>query len=177
MLGESIVELVKQIDCSGSVPDDLLFLVSKPYATGTQETFRTYAQQIYASIISGDFTGDYHEIIHNINNFYQNLLQSNDYEPSKGGIKETEASVIQGMIAKLSSQMDKLKVSAGSNTSTSSTNKSNVNGRKCFICGSTDHYQTNCPKIPAWRKEKPTEGEPQEKTVEGALYKYCSKCH
>ena len=41
-LGESIVELVKQIECSGSVPEDLLFLVSKPYVTGTQETFRTY---------------------------------------------------------------------------------------------------------------------------------------
>ena len=40
-LGESIVELVKQIECSGSIPDDLLFLVSKSYVTGTQETFRT----------------------------------------------------------------------------------------------------------------------------------------
>ena len=80
-LGENIVELVKQIECSGSVPEDLLFLVTKPYVTGTQETFRTYAQQIYTSIIAGDFKGDYHEIIHKMNNFYQNLLQSDDYEP------------------------------------------------------------------------------------------------
>ena len=34
-LGEKIVELVKQIECSGSVPEDLLFLVTKPYVTGT----------------------------------------------------------------------------------------------------------------------------------------------
>jgi len=179
-LGESIVELVKQIECSGSVPEDLLFLVSKPYVTGTQETFRTYAQQIYASIISGDFTGDYHEIIHKMNNFYQNLLQSNDYEPAKGGIKETEASVLQGMVAKLSKQMDELKVSSGtstpSTTSTTTTNKTNNNSRKCFQCGSTEHYLPSCPQLPAWRKEKPAEGEPQEKTVEGTIYKYCGKC-
>ena len=43
-LGEQINELVRQIECSGSVPDDLLFLVAKPYVTGTQETFRTFAQ-------------------------------------------------------------------------------------------------------------------------------------
>ena len=93
-LGEKIVELVKQTECSGSVPEDLLFLVMKPYVTGTQEMFRTYAQQIYASIISRDCKGDYHEGIHKMNNVYQNLLQSDDYEPAKGGIKETEASVL-----------------------------------------------------------------------------------
>ena len=78
-LGENIVELVKQIECSGSVPEDVLFLVTKPYVTGTQETFRTNTQQIYTTIITGDSEGDYHEIIHKMNNFYQNLLQSDDY--------------------------------------------------------------------------------------------------
>lgn len=110
-LGEQIVDLVKQIECSGNVPDDLLFLVSKPYTTGTQETFRTFAQQIYTSIISGDFKDDYQEIVHKMNNFYQNLVQSNDYEPAKGGKKDTDASILQGMMAKLNAQMDRLKVS------------------------------------------------------------------
>ena len=32
-LGEHIVELIKQIECSGSVPEDLLFLVTKPNST------------------------------------------------------------------------------------------------------------------------------------------------
>ena len=112
-LGEQIVELVKQIECSGSVSEDLLFLVMKPYVTGTQETFRTYAQQIYATIISGDFKGEYHESIHKMNTFYQNRLQSDDYEPAKGDIKETEVSVLQGMIDKPTKQMGHLKVSAG----------------------------------------------------------------
>ena len=39
-LGEHIVDFVKQIEWSGSVQEDLLFLVTKPYVTGTQETFR-----------------------------------------------------------------------------------------------------------------------------------------
>ena len=86
-LGEQINELVRQIECSGSVPDDLLFLVAKPYVTGTQETFRTFAQQTYAAIISGEFKEDYHAVIHKMNNFYQNLIQSDDYEPAQAGLK------------------------------------------------------------------------------------------
>ena len=118
-LGEQIVDLVKQIECSGSVPDDLLFLISKPYVTGIQETFRTFALQIYASIISGDFQGDYHEIIHKMNNFYQNLVQSDDYKPAKGGTKETDSSILQGMITKLNMQMDQLRVSQYNNNGSS----------------------------------------------------------
>ena len=63
-VGEQINELVRQIECSGSVPDESLFLVSKPHVTGTQETFRTFAQQTHASIISGEFKGDRQEVIH-----------------------------------------------------------------------------------------------------------------
>ena len=184
-LGENIVELVKQIECSGSVPEDLLFLVTKPYVTGTQETFRTYAQQIYTYIIAGDFKGDYHEIIHKMNNFYQNLLQSDDYEPAKGGIKETEASVLQGMIAKLTKQMDHLQVSAGTPTTQgNSNNNGQQNGqqtprtRKCGHCSGTGHGQFDCPTMPSWRKEdKPASNGPKEKTVENTLYKWCEKCN
>ena len=85
---------MKQIECSESVPEDLLFLVSKPCVTGTQETFRTFAQQIHASIISGEFKGGHNEIIHKMNNFHQNLLQSEDCESAKGGIKETDSSIL-----------------------------------------------------------------------------------
>ena len=115
-----------------------------------------------------------------MNNFYQNLLQSNDYEPSKGGIKETEASVLQGMIAKLASQMDHLKVSTGTSTSRSNNTggNNNRNQRKCYHCNSKYHVQFDFPTIAAWHKEeKPTDNEPKEKTVDSVLYKYCSKCH
>jgi len=177
-LGEQIVELVKQIECSGSVPEDLLYLVTKPYVTGTQETFRTYAQQIYTSIISGDFKGDYHEIVHKMNNFYQNLLQSDDYEPAKGGIKESEASVLQGMIAKLTKQMDHLQVSSSTSTPQSNNSEgSNNRTKKCYLCNGTGHSPFKCPNIPAWRTdEKPKDSDPKEKKVDNVTYKYCAKC-
>ena len=37
-MGELMVQKIKQIECSGSTPNDLLFLVVKPFATSTQET-------------------------------------------------------------------------------------------------------------------------------------------
>ena len=113
-----------------------------------------------------------------MNNFYQNLLQSDDYEPAKGGIKETEASVLQGMIVKLTGQMDHLKVSAGTSTppSNNTGGNNNRNQRKCYHCNSKDHIQFDCPTIAAWRKEeKPTDSGPKEKTVGNVIYKYGSK--
>ena len=37
-MGETMVQKIKQIECSGSTPNDLLFLVAKPFTMGTQET-------------------------------------------------------------------------------------------------------------------------------------------
>ena len=118
--------------------------------------------------------------MHKLNNIYQNHLQSDDYEPAKGGIKETEASVLQGMIAKLTRQMDHLKVSAETSRPPRNNNggDNNRNQRKCYHCNITDHVQFDCPTIAAWRKEeKPTDNEPKEKTVVNVLYEYYSKCH
>jgi hypothetical protein len=188
-LGEQINELVRQIECSGSVPEDLLFLVAKPYVTGTQETFRTFAQQIYTSIISGEFKGTYHDVVHKMNNFYQNLIQSDDYEPSKAGLKETDSSILQGMIAKLSSDLNQLKVTQNSNNhggsnsgnSTNDDSRNNGNsgngGRGCYQCGSKDHMKNDCPEIPAWRRETPKQGEPEEKKVNNIDYQFCNRCN
>ena len=120
-----------------------------------------------------------------MNNFYQNLIQSDDYEPAQAGLKETESSIFQGMIAKLSSDMDQLKVSQqnnnesrGSNSGSNNGNTGN-NGRICFICGSKDYIKPQCPQnknrrdnTPAWRLEKPKQGEPEEKKVENITYKF-----
>ena len=50
--------MIKQIESSGKPPSDLLNLVSQPFTTGTQETFRTFAPQIHTEIIAGKFKGD-----------------------------------------------------------------------------------------------------------------------
>lgn len=189
-LGKQIIEKVKQIECSGSVPNDLMFLVSKPYTTGTQETFRTFAQQIYTQVVSGTFVGEYLDIVHKMNNFYQNLVQSDDYEPAKGGKKDSDASILQGMMAKLASKMDKLQVShsSGSGSSSGGSDKK----RKCFKCGSEAHIIKDCPEnkgqsdgdkkfsklppIEEWRKKKPAQGDSHVKTVDGKTYKWCDKC-
>ena len=149
--GEQINELVRQIECSGSVPDDLPFLVSKPHVTGTQEHVGNFFQQTHASIISSEFKGDCQDVIHKMNNFYQNSTQSDDCELAKGGLKESEASVLQGTIAKLNSDMDQLKVSEKTNNNNTNNDHGGSNGgrshnqRKCCTFGSTDHVKPDCP--------------------------------
>ena len=194
-LGEIISELVKQIECSGETPQDLLFLVSKPFTTGTQETFRTFAQQIYTSVIDGTFNGGHVEIITKMNNFYQNLVQSDDYEPAKGGKKDQDVSVLQGLIAKLQGQVSQI-TSATAKTNNGSTVTGGSSKRKCFECGSEDHVVKDCPTkaekkqssttngsnngkrppIADWRKKAPGATESHTKTVEGKEYTWCGKC-
>ena len=56
---EIISEMIKQIENSGKLPSDLLNLVSTPFATGTQETFKIFAQQVCTEIIiARKFSGD-----------------------------------------------------------------------------------------------------------------------
>ena len=89
--------LIRQIQILGSTPQDLLFLVAKPYTIGTQDTFRSFAQTFFAQVIDGAFAGDYMNIIVKSNNFYQNLLQSGDYQPANGGGKRDKDSIIHSI--------------------------------------------------------------------------------
>ena len=34
----------------------------------------------------------------------------------------------------------------------------------------------DCPKIPAWRREKPKQGEPEEKKVDNIDCQFCNRC-
>ena len=62
-LGETITEKIGQIEESDNKPVDLLTLVFKLYTTGTQETFRIFAQQIYTAILDRSFQDKYIDII------------------------------------------------------------------------------------------------------------------
>ena len=182
-MGEEIMTLIRQIQSSGSTPQDLLFLVSKPYTTGTQETFRSFAQNTYAQVIDGAFTGDFMNIIVKSNNFYQNLVQSGDYQPAKSGKKDQD-SVIQSMMAKIDEKINKLSVAGGGKPKVPrGNNKSEVT---CYKCGKKGHISPKCPDkegstipkkdIEAWRLIKPKDGEPLTKTVKGVTTKWCGKC-
>ena len=48
-LGETIVTMVKKIECSSHVPKDLLNLVAKPYTTGTQRPLGPMHNRLYHS--------------------------------------------------------------------------------------------------------------------------------
>ena len=78
-LCETILEMIKQIESSGKPPSDLLNLVSHPFRTCTQKTFRTFAKQVHTEIIAGKFQRDEMNVIHNVNNFCQALLQNNKH--------------------------------------------------------------------------------------------------
>ena len=92
-LCKTISKMIKQIVSSGKLPSDLFNLVSKPFTTGTQETFRTFYQQIFTQIVSGKFKEDEMDVIHKMNNFCQALPQNNECELAR----RTKTS--QGMIA------------------------------------------------------------------------------
>ena len=184
-MSEKIMNLIRQIESSGTVPSDLLYLVSKPYTTGTHETFRAFAQGVYAQILDASFLGDYTGIIIKMNSFYQNLLQSGDYSPSKT-TKKDQDSVLQSMMAKMDNKINNLKMKNGGG---GGHNKKEVT---CYNCGKPGHIKPKCPdlkptggnnkdnqgrpQIEAWRKVAPKSGEPNTKKHNGVTTKWCQKC-
>ena len=142
-LTEKVTELAREIEGSGTPPTDLKNLVSKPYTKGTVEAFRTQALGTHMNIMRGNHTGTWQQVVTEHIAVYQDLVQSDEYPPAKGGKKDQD-SVIQGLIAKTVDQkLSKLNLSNGDN---SGTGKSGKGRRKCFECGSTDHVVKDCPK-------------------------------
>ena len=68
-MGEAIINKVRQFDHSGELPNNIMFLVAKSYTTGTQETFCTFAQQVYLEVITSACKDDYLAIVTRMNNF------------------------------------------------------------------------------------------------------------
>ena len=107
-LTEKITEYAREIQGSGSPPSDLKNLISKPYTTGTVDTFKTHALSIHGQVMTGTYTKTWEDMVKGYNLFYQDLVQSDDYPPAKGGAKDQDET-IQGMIAKaIDSKLDKL---------------------------------------------------------------------
>ena len=62
-LEKTIQKKIGQIEKSDNKSIDLLTLVFKSYTTGTQETFRIFAQQIYTTVLDRNFQNEYINII------------------------------------------------------------------------------------------------------------------
>ncbi len=190
-----VSELAREIEGSGNAPSDLLHLVSKPHTKGTVDAFKTHALNTHAKVMTGDYSNNWPTLVTAHNKFYQDLVQSDECPPAKGGKSDDER--LQAMIAKTVDQ----KLSRNGQTSGGNTNNSNSNSkRKCFNCGSTDHVVKDCPnkgkngnnnnnnnnnsggnkndKQTAWRTQPPntSKGEAKEKTVNGVIYEWCGKC-
>ena len=191
-LTEKVTELAREIEGSGKAPTDLKNLISKPHTKGAVESFRAHALNVHNSIMRGTHNEDWQSMVTGHNNFYQDLVQSDEYPPAKGG-KSDQDETIQGLIAKTVDQkLSKLKI--GSNGGGGGGNDGNNNGRqrKCFGCGSTDHIVKNCPfkdkdnadnkgddngnKETSWRHKPPKKNESHEKTVDGKTHKWGGKC-
>ena len=191
-LSEQVTELAREIVGSGSPPSDLLNLVSKPYTKGTVESFRNCALGVHMTIMQGTYSGTWQRLTTEHNAVYQDLVQSEEYPPAKGGKKDQD-NVIQGLIAKAVDQkLSKLNLSNGGNTGTG--NGKGKKKRECYNCGSTEHIAKDCPKKSDgnsdnkdksgskkdddWRHKPPnkSKGESAEKEVDGKTYKWCGKC-
>ena len=193
-LTEQVTELAREIQGSGNPPSDLKNLVSKPYTKGTVDAFKTHALGIHMQVMRGTYTNTWQEMVTEHSAVYQDLVQSDEYPPAKGGKKDQD-SVIQGLIAKTVEQkLSKLNLSNGGNSGTG--NGKGKKGRACWTCGSTDHIAKDCPKKGSgdnnnngsdsntkstdddWRHKPPnsSKGDSAEKTVDGKTYKWCGKC-
>ena len=181
-----MVQKIKQIECSGRTPDDLLFLVAKQLLTGSQEILWTFTNQIHSKVIAGTFKGNHLDIINKMNDFYQNLVQTSDCEPAKGGKQDQDSKILQGMIAKLNDKVEKLQVAGLPNKSDGGNNGSGSEDKTCFKCKKKGHIAKDCPEkkkngkerhlLAEWQLKAPTAGESQTKTVDDAQCKFCQKC-
>ena len=125
-------------------------------------------------------------------NFHQTPVQSGDCKPAKGGKKDQDTAILQGLAAKLQGKVSTLEAKAQSGGSSGgSGGGSNGSQRNCFKCGSPDHIKKDCPQknggssnggsssrpqLPEWRKKAPGSEEAKTKTVDGVVHKWCEKC-
>eukprot|EP00980_Cylindrotheca_fusiformis_P022352 scaffold9224_cov170-Cylindrotheca_fusiformis.AAC.2 len=187
VLVEKVSELAREIESSGRPPSDLLQLCSRPFTKGTVEDFKIHAFNINNKVKTHDYGKDWESLMIEHANFYQELIQSNDWPPAKGANKEDTDSQIQGLVAK----MDEVSKKVDANLSRINSNQgSSGNGdgggrgkRKCFRCQSEDHVIRDCPLVEsnngdAWKRVPPNtaNNEPKEKTVDGIVFKWCGKC-
>lgn len=177
-LTEKITEIAREIQGSGCPPADLHNLISKPYTTGTEETFRTYALGIHGKVMTGEYMRSWEQMVQSYNLFYQELLQADDYPPAKGSKDQDDA--IHGLIAKaIDRKLEMMKPQAGNNSDPSQ----QKGKRTCFECGSEEHLVRDCPRKKNgaernWRVVPPntSRGDSKEKIIDGITYKWCGKC-
>ena len=132
--------------------------------------------------MTGRYAGTWVDMVKVHNQFYQDLVQSDDYPPAKGGKKDQDES-IQALIAKTVDQ--KLsKITQNTNNNGGGGNKSQKQKGNCYNCGAEDHCAKDCPEPKKnnsegggsnrnWRTIPPSasRGESKEKTVNGVVYK------
>jgi len=177
-LTQKITQIAREIEGSGQPPHDLLHLVSKPYTKGTDEHFKTHALNIYNKVKTGELKMTWPQVVEQHNLYYQDLVQSKEYGPAKGG-KDPDSS-IHAMIGAIDRKLEMMKESGeGSRGKSGGSNK-----RTCFNCGSAEHLIANCPTRKNketdrnWRTVPPdsSKGESKQKVIDGVTYKWCGKC-
>lgn len=177
-LTEKITEIAREIQGSGCPPADLHNLISKPYTTGTEETFRTHALGVHGKVMTGEYTKSWEHMVQSYNLFYQELLQAGDYPPAKGAKDQDDT--IHALIGKaIDKKLEMMKQTTGGTAETGHQRAK----RTCFECGSDEHLVRNCPQKKNggernWRVIPPnsSRGETKEKTIDGVTYKWCGKC-
>jgi hypothetical protein len=129
------------------------------------------------------------DLLDDAKQMYINL--SHKWGPSQTTMTEAQTlkSQLKAMQSKLDSLNQELK-SSRSNSSNSSSGTGDGKKKKCWNCGKEDHLSKDCPKkrnkdskdskdtkaqdSNIW--DAPKAGEPQEKTINGKVWKWCAKC-
>ena len=189
-LGEQVNSTVTQIEASGQRIEDLKQLATRPFTTGTHETFRSHAQSIYTQVLNGTCTMTTTAIVVNCIAMHHSLVQSSDHEPGNAG-KEDSDSKIHALLMAMTAKVNRLESAQSQPASNSGGTVDRV--RKCFRCQSTEHLIRDCPQpdtaagnaggsnqpkkpMAEWRMLDPGPNGPFEKMHDGILCKWCGKC-
>jgi hypothetical protein len=196
---QKIVSLAKRIQGAGpdSCPQDLHILVYDCYKGSTTGEFYQLVNGFGIEASKGRGL-DWMASIIEMKETYRKLVTRGQWEAAKHHKEKAEAQGLSAAITKLQKTVDGMSGKSGKNSSGKSgaSSSGGSDTRECYHCGKKGHIKPNCPdkgkpkaakagsgtgssgatKSATGIKTAPKDGQPNTKTIDGVVAKWCGTC-